>query len=113
MAVISKISVSVHIPTVNQRFDPFVSFTPNSKKASLTLRDPTPWRHQLMRDFVRRGVSLQRSRYSITSSARRRIDGGNVMPRALAVLRLITSSYLVGCWTGRSAGFSPLRMRPT
>ena len=29
----------------------------------------------------------------------------------MAVLTLITSSYLVGACTGRSAGFSPLRMR--
>jgi hypothetical protein len=28
-------------------------------------------------------------------------------------LRLITNSYLVGACTGRSAGFSPLRMRLT
>ena len=28
-----------------------------------------------------------------------------------AVLRLISNSNLVDCWTGRSAGFSPLRMR--
>ena len=33
--------------------------------------------------------------------------------RAFAVLRLMTSSYLVGACTGRSAGFSPLRMRST
>jgi hypothetical protein len=31
----------------------------------------------------------------------------------LAVLRLITSSNLVGSCTGKSAGFSPLRMRST
>ena len=31
----------------------------------------------------------------------------------LGVLRLITSSYVVGAWTGISAGFSPLRMRST
>ena len=37
---------------------------------------------------------------------------GTVMPSALAVLRLMISSTLVACWTGRSAGFSPLRMRP-
>src|SRR5262245_39705930 len=49
--------------------------------------------------------------HSITSSARASSDGGTSRPRALAVLRLITSSYLVGAWTGRSAGFSPLRMR--
>ena len=44
--------------------------------------------------------------YSITSSARESNDGGTVRPSALAVLRLITSSYLVGACTGRSAGFS-------
>ena len=37
--------------------------------------------------------------------------GGTVRPSALAVLRLIASSNLVGCCTGRSAGFSPLRIR--
>ena len=29
------------------------------------------------------------------------MDGGTVRPSALAVLRLITSSNVVGCWTGR------------
>ena len=48
--------------------------------------------------------------YSITSSARASSIGGTSSPSALAVLRLITSSNLVGCSTGRSAGFSPLRM---
>src|SRR5262245_45259221 len=51
--------------------------------------------------------------HSITSSARASSDGGTSRPRAFAVLRLITSSYLVGACTGRSAGFSPLRMRST
>src|SRR5262245_51923695 len=51
--------------------------------------------------------------HSITSSARARSDGGTVRPSALAVLRLITNSYLVGDCTGRSPGFSPLRMRST
>jgi len=51
--------------------------------------------------------------HSITSSARASSVGGTSMPSALAVLRLITSSYLVGDWTGRSAGFSPLRIRST
>jgi hypothetical protein len=35
------------------------------------------------------------------------------MPSALAVFRSMTSSYIVGACTGRSAGFSPLRMRST
>src|SRR5262249_149147 len=51
--------------------------------------------------------------HSITSSAPPSTDVGMSMPSALAVLRLITSSYLVGSCTGRSAGFSPLRMRST
>jgi hypothetical protein len=51
--------------------------------------------------------------YSITSSARASSASGTVRPSALAVLRLSTVSYLVGACTGRSAGFSPLRMRST
>src|SRR5262249_1015964 len=51
--------------------------------------------------------------HSITSSAMASKLGGTVRPSALAVLMLRTSSYLVGACTGRSAGFSPLRMRST
>src|SRR5262249_32125687 len=51
--------------------------------------------------------------HSITSSARASSVDGTSRPSVLAVLRLITSSYLVGACTGRSAGFSPLRMRST
>ena len=50
--------------------------------------------------------------HSITSSARASSVGGTSRPSALAVLRLMTSSNLVACTTGRSAGFAPLRMRP-
>src|SRR5262249_18222703 len=53
------------------------------------------------------------SPHSITSSARASNVGGMSKPSALAVFKLMTSSYLVGAWTGRSAGFSPLRMRST
>src|SRR4026209_1093270 len=49
--------------------------------------------------------------HSITSSARASSVGGISRPSAFAVLRLITSSYLVGSCTGKSAAFSPLRMR--
>src|SRR5262249_32782240 len=51
--------------------------------------------------------------HSITSSARASSVGGTSRPRALAVLRLIAISNLVGACTGRSAAFSPLRMRST
>src|SRR5450432_1965371 len=49
--------------------------------------------------------------YSITSSARASNDAGTSRPSALAVLRLITSSYFVGCWTGISAATPPLSRR--
>ena len=49
--------------------------------------------------------------HSITSSARPRSVTGKVMPSVFAVLRLMTSSTFVDCWTGRTAGCSPLRMR--
>ena len=50
--------------------------------------------------------------HSITSSARTKSVGGIVNPSALAVFRLITSSNLLLCWTGRSAGLAPLRICP-
>jgi hypothetical protein len=52
-------------------------------------------------------------RYSITSSARASSVGGISRPSVFAVLRLMTSSNLVGCITGKSAGLSPLRILPT
>src|SRR5262249_40581828 len=45
--------------------------------------------------------------YSITSSASESRLSEILMPSAFAVFRLITSSNLVGCTTGSSAGFSP------
>src|SRR2546425_13000313 len=51
--------------------------------------------------------------YLITSSACIRSVGGNVIPRAFAVLRLSTSSNLMGCSTGRSAGLAPFRILST
>jgi hypothetical protein len=47
-------------------------------------------------------------RYSITSSAVARNVIGGSKPNALAVLRLIASSNLVGCSIGRSVGLAPL-----
>src|SRR6516164_9740748 len=44
----------------------------------------------------------------MTSSAVASSVSGMVRPRALAVLRLMVSSTLVDCCTGRSEGFSPL-----
>src|SRR4029077_6582873 len=51
--------------------------------------------------------------YSITSSARASRDGGTSRPSDLAVLMLMASWYLVAACTGKSAVFSPLRIRST
>src|SRR5262249_5786012 len=50
--------------------------------------------------------------HSITSSASASSFGGRLRPSILAVWALMTSSNLVDCTTGKSAGFTPLRMRP-
>jgi hypothetical protein len=50
--------------------------------------------------------------HSITSSARASSVGGTVRPSILAVSALMTSSNLLACTTGKSAGLAPLRMRP-
>src|SRR5262249_52037958 len=61
----------------------------------------------------RRAAAEQRDEraaiHSITSSASASSVPGTSRPSAFPVLRLITSWYLVGACTGRSAGFSPLR----
>src|SRR5262249_45081786 len=50
--------------------------------------------------------------HSITSSASARTWAGTSRPIAFAVLRLMTSSNFTGCSTGKSPGFSPLRILP-
>ena len=49
--------------------------------------------------------------YSITYSARASSAGGSVRPSILAAW-FDDQLNLVGCATGISAGFAPLRMRP-
>src|SRR5262249_38685544 len=68
------------------------------------------------RERPRRRAAEQRDEvaavHSITSSAMASTPGGTVRPSVLAVFKLITNSNLVGWTTGKSAGFSPLRIRP-
>src|SRR5262249_25603639 len=54
---------------------------------------------------------LAASAHSITSSATASRDGGTVSPSIRAICALMTSSNLVDCTTGKSAGLPPLRMR--
>ena len=58
-----------------------------------------------------RRMNSRRS-HSITSSARASSVGGTSRPSTRAVWRLMTSSNLLACTTGRSVGLAPLRMRP-
>ena len=81
-----------------------VRFTTKSGHVQCTSRCPLCANSGL----VHRG---KQHRYSITSSARP--TNGRLRPNALAVLRLIVNSNLVGWMTGSAAGFSPLRIRPT
>src|ERR1700757_781804 len=50
--------------------------------------------------------------HSITWSASASICAGICKPSALAVLALMDRRKLVGCHTGKSAGFAPLRIWP-
>lgn len=59
------------------------------------------------------GPKSRHSSHSITSSAVNRSFDGMLKPCILAVRKLITNSYLVGCWMGRLAGFSPRKIRFT
>jgi hypothetical protein len=89
---------------------------PAKARASDAFRSLPPARTRRCRFIERTFDCMNRAinsrRHSITSSARPSNVGGKVMPSALAVLRLMTNSTFVICWTGRSAGLSPLRIRP-
>src|SRR5262245_38196750 len=75
------------------------------------------YRNSITRRGNRRHAAEQRDElaafHSITSSVRASswIEGSR--PSAFAVFWLITSSNLFANWTGKSLGFSPLRIRST
>src|SRR6516165_3501707 len=88
----------------------FVRFTPQSGHSSPTSACPlcaTSCREQPQQSECIEGA------YSISSSARSRNDSGMASPSALAVVRLIAKSHLVGCSTGNSATFVPRRILST
>src|SRR6516162_4280856 len=82
------------------------------RKVGLRIR-PACHQHPSDRRAAEQRDEVAALHHSITSSARASRFGGTSMPSARAVARLMTSSNLVDCKTGRSAGFVPLRMRPT
>src|SRR5579864_4875656 len=75
----------------------------------LRMRDERPL-YRCRRRATEKGDDLAPP-HSITSSARPSKESGKVRPSVFAVLRLRTSWTFSACTTGKSAGFSPLRMR--
>ena len=69
-------------------------------------------RRLIRRTTVPPGARGARRFHSITSSALASSEVGTVRPSIRAVWALMTSSNLLDCTTGRSAGFAPLRTRP-
>ena len=59
------------------------------------------------------GANIPPEVHRITSLACSKTDWGIARPMALAVLRLITNSNVVGCSIGRSPGFAPLSILST
>src|SRR5215831_7523428 len=96
---------------------PFLFTTPTPVSSSIC-HISDHWHSRLLRARRerprRRRAAEQRyelaALHSITSSASESRLSEILIPSALAVLRLITVSNLVGCSTGRSAGFAPLRI---
>src|SRR5258705_3046276 len=94
-----------HISTL-----PFASVWPDHGDFRSTL---VTGHSQNRRTYLKGAKGGSRENYSITSSAISNTRSGMVRPSALAVRRLIMNSNVVGCSTGRSAGFAPLKMRST
>jgi hypothetical protein len=87
-----------------------VRFAPKADIPSRHVSPPlcaTSGREQMQQTNVRQ------CGYSITSSARRRMDVGAVMPIDAAVLRLIARKNFVGCSIGKSPGFAPFSILST
>ena len=82
-------------------------FATGAAKACVPLDDSTSQRASFARNRCPQGGPAT---HSITSSAISRNSRETVRPSCLAVFRLRTSSNVVGCCTGNSAGLAPLRI---
>ena len=75
-------------------------------------RDQVRQRSEMTRCAIIPYIAIKNA-YSITLSAAESSVPGTSRPIALAVFRLSESTSLVGCWTGMSAGATPLSAWPT
>ena len=89
-----------------------VNVSANGYHRSVNISQPADAVSSPLRPIASSQTRTSAALHSITWSARPRSESGKVTPRVLAVVRLINSSTFVTCWTGRSAGLSPLSMRP-
>ncbi len=110
-------SFVVLVETFEERYEADVAAR---GRTPVHMDNPDAGRLELQREDVEPEVDhaerLAEQRFEghwITVSARMRTDWGIVRPMALAVLRLMTSSNVVGCSTGRSAGLAPFRILST
>src|SRR4030095_4230443 len=73
------------------------------------------WKDNLLHYFLPQSeiVLLTSYAYRITLFARTSTFGGIVRPICFAAFRLMISSNFVGCSTGKSAGWAPLRILST
>ena len=109
------LATAARAAAMNKRPVPMVDWRDPSATCPVLPQQPTcremtrcaNWRPEQVQQFT-----WTKLRYSITSSAIARSLSGTLRLSALAVLRLIINSNLVGCWTGRSLVFSPLSIRP-
>jgi hypothetical protein len=92
---------------------PSARTSPNSRMSTSAKDDCGESNHAHQRPGLDEHRARASTRYWMTWSARCRSVSGIVKPSALAVLRLINSSNLVGCSTGRSLGFAPFKIRST
>ena len=86
---------------------PDVRYAPNSDQQFLQRRD---WSRGAISGREQSQQNLHLFDHLVGAGEQCR---GLVRPSLLAVLRLMTSSTFVGCCTGKSAGFSPLRILAT
>ena len=96
--ILTNTAPQVHVIQTRSSFDASVQLA-----AVFVLKD----------EGLQSGAKVAGRSHSIIRSARPSSDCGIASFIALAVLRLITSLNLVGCSTGRSAGFAPLKIRST
>ena len=95
---VGKFRRRLHSDLINVRFGPLCGLKPDISRGPRSAKSGC----EQMRQMTRRLCA-----YSITSSARARRDGGMVRPSALAVVKLMMRSNLVGCSTGMSPGLAP------